>query len=276
MRNGDASCGVVVLAALDVRPRPEHRAELVSQLLLGETVRVLASPRGGEWLRVRNDADGYAGWVRSWGLRRASPARIRRWRGLAGGRVVVSFGEVRADPRGGHLLTPVFWNARLIAGRRRGSVRRVELPDGRRGWIHARAVASRSRPTPLIGRIRSLLGTPYLWGGRTPHGFDCSGFVQQLVWEQGLALPRDAHDQFRLTRRGLEPGDLKPGDLVFFGRPGARIGHVGMALGGGYYVHCRGWVRVNSLERGNRFCDNELIDQIRGFGRPGLAVLARG
>ena len=262
--------GVVQLAALDVRRRPDHRSELTSQLLMGEVVRVLATGRDGLWCRVACESDGYEGWVRRYGIRPASRARTRRWIARARGRVVVPFCQVRSSARGGHALTPLFWNGRVIAGRADGAQRRVELPDGRRGWVRASALATRRRGVGLVARIRDLLGTPYLWGGRTPHGFDCSGLVQQLMAEQGIVLPRDAHDQYLATRTPLEPSELNLGDLVFFGRSARRMEHVGLVLGGGYYVHARGTVRVNSIDPHNPFYDKALGVQMRGFGRTKL------
>src|SRR5262245_28344948 len=126
-----------------------------------------------------------------------------------------------------------------------------------------------------MGRIRDLLGTPYLWGGRTPHGFDCSGLVQQLLAEQGIVLPRDADDQYKKTRARLELTQLEMGDLLFFGRGTKRMEHVGLSLGGGYFVHARGAVRVNSIDPDNRFYDKALSAQVRGFGRTKLQGASR-
>ncbi len=262
--------GVVQLAALDLRRRPDHRAELTSQLLMGEVVRVIGHIGGGQWLKIWNESDGYVGWVRSYGIRSAGRVRTRRWLKLARGRVVVPFCEVRSARRGGHALTPLFWNSRVIPGRTSGPRRRVELPDGRRGWVTRPALDTRGRRVAIMGRIQDLLGTPYLWGGRTPHGFDCSGLVQQLLSEQGIALPRDADDQYRETRMRLERSDLRLGDLLFFARGRRRIEHVGLALGGGYFVHARGAVRVNSIDPDNPFYDNALAEQLRAFGRTKL------
>ena len=172
-------------------------------------------------------------------------------------------------PGGGPLVSPLFWNARLIPGGRRGRHREVVLADGRRAWVPASALdLGRSRPPSLISRVRDLLGVPYLWGGRTPLGFDCSGFTQQVLAEQGVRLPRDAQHQFE---RGLRvPGGALPraGDLVFFGRAGRPVGHVGLALGGSYFAHARGWVRISSLESSNPLCDRELDGSYRGCRRP--------
>src|SRR6267378_2656747 len=170
-------CGVVTIPLLDLRRRPDHASEMCSQLLLGEGVDVLARADAGRWLRVRNHADGYRGWVRSWGLVLASRPRARAWVRLARHRVNVLGTELRTAPGGGGTVSPLVWNSRVIAGPRRGRHTAVELPDGRRGWVvSASLAAARLGPPRLVQRIRSLIGAPYLWGGRSPAGLDCSGF----------------------------------------------------------------------------------------------------
>jgi cell wall-associated NlpC family hydrolase len=141
----------------------------------------------------------------------------------------------------------------------------VELPDGRRGFLPASALAAARAPA-LEERVASLLGAPYLWGGRSPAGYDCSAFVQQVLLEQGVSLPRDAKDQCRLSRP-IANG-VRPGDLAFFRRPGEPASHVGLALGGGYFAHCRGRVLVASVDNDNPLYDNELKPQFMGWYRP--------
>jgi cell wall-associated NlpC family hydrolase len=135
--------------------------------------------------------------------------------------------------------------------------------------VPARAVAvGKGRRIPLIARVRSLLGVPYLWGGRTALGFDCSGFVQQVMAEQGVSLPRDAWQQYRVGR-ALSSGEHSgPGDLLFFAAPRSRPSHVGIALGGAYYAHARGRVLIGSTDPDNRLCDKELLNQLRAVRRP--------
>ena len=260
---------VVSLPALDLRPAPDHRAELASQLLIGETVRVLpARPRTG-WWRVRNAADGYEGWVRQWGLVPATSARVARWKALASAISTIPMCTVLAGPEGGIAVSPLFLGGRVIAGRRRGGSRAVELPDGRRGWVPESALRLPGAPPPsLLDRVSSLLGSPYLWGGRTPAGLDCSAFSQIVLAEQGYALPRDAADQFRACTPVPAGDPCRPGDLAFFALPGELPSHVGVALGDGYFAHSRGMVCIASLEPRNRLLDNALSRQFRGWFRP--------
>ncbi|MBI1799563.1 MAG: C40 family peptidase [Candidatus Eisenbacteria bacterium] len=261
--------GVVCLPVLDLRARPDHASEMTSQLLLGEVVDVVSRADRGRWLRVRNHADGYRGWVREWGIIGASRERARRWLARARVRVAAVSEVALARPGTGIAVSPLGWGARLIGrGRSRGH-REVELPDGRRGWIRWGAVASiGARPMGLIERIESLIGVPYLWGGRSSAGLDCSGFTQLVLAEQGIRLPRDAHDQHRVCRRLGPRSTPRPGDLIFFGDPRRKRAHVGLYLGTGYYAHSRGRVRVASIETSSPLYDNMLMDNYRGISRP--------
>jgi len=264
MRAAHPTHGVVSLPVLDVRPEPAHAAELVSQLLVGETVRVLERSPDGGWLKVRNEADGYSGWVRAWGVVPATASRVARWRALARGRIGAPMALVRAGRGTGASVSPVFFGGRLIAKRAQRGWSAVELPDGRRGFLAASALAG-SRPPGLEERVATLLGTPYLWGGRSPAGYDCSAFVQQVLLEQGVSLPRDAADQCQRSRP-VTNGE-RAGDLAFFRRPGEPASHVGIALGGGYFAHCRGRVVVASVDDDNPLYDKDLRPQFMGWFR---------
>lgn len=268
--------GVVTLAAADLRRRPDHRSELRSQLLMGETVRVLERTASGQWWRVENHHDRYRGWVRSWGLLGVTASGAARWRRRARGRVRRLFAEVRERPAAGALVTPLFWNCHVVPQERRGAWRRVELPDARHGWISAGALAARGSAPALRARLRGLMGSPYLWGGRTPLGFDCSGFVQQLLAEQGFALPRDAEQQFRAGRRLRSGEEPRAGDLVFFGPRRGSLQHVGLLLDRTRYAHARGAVRISSLDPAHPDYDQALAATVRGFARPLRRRPARG
>lgn len=102
----------------------------------------------------------------------------------------------------------------------------------------------------IAAQARVFTGTAYRAGGATPEGFDCSGFVQYLYGQSGIALPRTAEDQFGIGQ-SLRPRDLEPGDLVFFRTDGRRISHVGIATGDGSFIHApnsRSRVRVDRLD----------------------------
>ena len=104
----------------------------------------------------------------------------------------------------------------------------------------------------IVSLALSLRGTPYRNGGSDLAGFDCSGFVQWVFAQQGLALPRDVKQQYRVGR-DIDTDDVRAGDLVFFETVSPGASHVGIALGGGEFVHApssRGVVRVERYTSG--------------------------
>ena len=136
---------------------------------------------------------------------------------------------------------------------------RVILPDDRALWMRRNDVvikeADSPRPQSTVQQVletaKRFLGLPYMWGGTTPLGIDCSGFVQIAYYLHGVSLLRDSSIQY--TQPGLLPverEELKPGDLVFFGRKA--ITHVGMILGNGEFIHAtthlRSVVQISRLD----------------------------
>ena len=101
----------------------------------------------------------------------------------------------------------------------------------------------------LSGTALSLRGAPYRSGGEDPNGFDCSGFVQYVYNQHGVAMPREVREQFRVGKR-IDRDRLAPGDLVFFSTVAPGASHVGIAIGGDQFIHApseRGVVRVENL-----------------------------
>ena len=125
------------------------------------------------------------------------------------------------------------------------------------------ASATASTRLPVIALAMSLRGTPYVNGGSDPSGFDCSGFVQWVFAQHGLALPREVRQQY-LVGREIDSDDVRPGDLVFFETVSSGASHIGIALGGGEFVHApssRGVVRIE------RYTDRYWADRWVGARR---------
>jgi len=254
---GAEVAGVAHRSLAHLRREPRHASELVSQLLLGEEVVCLRARE--EWLQVQA-GDGYTGWVHRGSLVRSAPARgLAAFRArLAAGRppegawIVTARAPVARERPGGD--APVA--ADLVRGARVRVVEealealRVGLPDGVEGWIPRDAavpwerLADRFPPTGerVLDHVGEYLGVPYLWGGTSEKGFDCSGLIQRVYALHGVRLPRDS-DQQSAVGTLVEPGDdwsgVADGDLAFFCEtPGGRSTHVGILARGGRLFHC--------------------------------------
>ncbi len=244
--------GLVRSAVAPVYLDPALPAAQISQLVLGMRFDLLA--RRGEWLRVRGE-DGYLGWVHEGYVRLGERDWAESWERGSTGEPVVSLGAELLD-EDGRALARLPWGARVV--RVAGS---FELPDGRRGTIgtgelvDVDRLADRfpSRGDSVARTARRWYGTPYLWGGVTRSGADCSGFAQAVMWMHGVALPRDSDLQARIGV-SVEPQDdfsgLRAGDLLFFAEHSARISHVAIALGAGQIIHSalgNGGVATNGM-----------------------------
>lgn len=128
-------------------------------------------------------------------------------------------------------------------------------------------------PAALVRTASEWLGTPYLWGGRTEQGTDCSGFVQSVLALHGFAIARDSRDQFEAGSRVAaveSPGEGGAGDLWFFAWDGGSVSHVGICLGDGRMIHAsetRGCVAID--EPGEGGFGRRLSEGFAGAVRPG-------
>jgi cell wall-associated NlpC family hydrolase len=265
---------IVSSSVADVRRSPSHPSELVSQAVMGD--RVLPLKADGEWFLVLME-DGYIGWIRSWHLLETTPAVRDAFQARALHRIAVNTSEALSGPGADTLPvsdlvigTPVVAPAPAT----RGWVA-VELPDGRAGFVREGHLESRPAgrsvsPEGLVATGLRFLGIPYLWGGSTPKGFDCSGLVQRIFRLHGLVLPRDSDQQahFGREKRAPELDELVPGDLLFFGRASQRITHVAMVLPNREFLHAYGQVRVNSLDPKHPQFEPSLARDWRGTRDP--------
>jgi len=133
---------------------------------------------------------------------------------------------------------------------------KVVLPDNSKGYIQKGDV--RIEPTiahkgDLVCFSQKFLGIPYIWGGRSSFGYDCSGFVQMLYNQIGVLLPRDSKEQILDPRfKEIPLNAIEAGDLIFFGKSREKIMHVGMCIGNNQFIHTSvrenmPWVRISQL-----------------------------
>lgn len=105
------------------------------------------------------------------------------------------------------------------------------------GDVYARTLSADNGAADIINTAKGLLGTKYIYGGTTTNGFDCSGYVQYVFKENGVTLERTAAQQYTYNGTSVAKSDLQPGDLVFFSSSSQSVGHVGMYVGDGQFIH---------------------------------------
>jgi len=244
---------LVTAAVADVRREANDQAELVTQALLGAPAQIMAIVSG--WAQVR--LSDYEGWIRRQNL--WAPASWSEWQANTRWMVVQPVGRIHAGPssRTG-LVSLVFLTSRLWVVAEQAGWCQVRLPGNRYGWTPRGVVALRPADTPpqaspseLAATARRLLDAPYLWGGVTPLGIDCSGLVQLVYRYYGYIIPRDADQQMAAAIGQMVPfTQLRAGDLIFFTEEG-HVDHVAMSLGGTEYIHANGLdmrVAINSFD----------------------------
>lgn len=239
---------VVVVPVANMYSGPSDKTDVVSQAIYGSNVKLLLAR--GEWSRIQTP-DKYKGWVPS---RHVRILLTGDGYAVSGSTVQVEslFANLYAEPdltKHKPVLTvpfetrlEVMADAKMKDGKPAPEGwQQVHLPDLRSAWIQAGDVVSNPKPLSISESIelaKRFLGIPYLWGGSSSFGFDCSGFTQMLVRARGISMPRDADQQ--AAWEGVAPVErkhLKPGDLLFFGSSPKEITHTGMYIGDGQFIH---------------------------------------
>ncbi len=236
---------------LDLWSEPRFESERHSQLLFGEVVTVESSRNGFHCVK---ETDGYRGWADARFLSPITRKAARLYSEKRRAAVTASTARLY-DSAGRKTIRPYFlyYGTLVATGTGRRGLTRVALPNGDHVFVKTSVlrpiISASNRSIPglrLVAEARRFLGVPYLWGGVTTAGFDCSGLVRAVCRGFGVYLPRDTRDQISAGER-VEPERIKSGDLLFFHR------HVGFALHGTHIIHASrggGGVRLDAWRAG--------------------------
>lgn len=249
---GESALAEPSAPVVNLREAPSHASQLLTQAVMGETLELLHEEDG--WALVRAE-DGYLGWTALRGIV-PLPAGGRGEGGVATPdaiRVTALYAPLREKPRDdAPTAGRAPFDALLPLVSRKEPFFAVRLPAGGEAWIAARHAAEESgrprhfEPHQLLECLRRMIGVPYLWGGSTTLGFDCSGLVQRVYRHHKIMLPRDSDLQARAVDDLSRNRERREGDLLFFG--GDRVDHVAIAAGPDEFVHASGSVRIESLD----------------------------
>ena len=254
--------GVVKISVANLRSKPTHSAELVTQATMGMPVKVYK--KDGGWYYIQTP-EGYLAWVDYGGITPMTPQELSEWKSTEKLIYLHTAGSSYEKPNEGSQVISdlVAGNVLELAGENSGYYE-VKYPNDKTAFVkkdeaqpYEQWLAS-LEPTGenLIATAREMMGVPYLWGGTSPKGVDCSGYTKTIFFLNGMVLPRDASQQIAAGQeidsvKNFE--NLKAGDLLYFGRKATdttseRIIHVGMWIGDNKFIHSMGEVHISNFD----------------------------
>ncbi len=230
--------GICKLNSIAIRLEPSDKSEMVSQLLFGETCEILDTQEN--WHLIRCDFDHYEGWIHQLNLHRLEEESYVQ---LKVNNTVVSSEFITFIHHENNGLQTISLGASL-----------PNFSNGKfniENTVYSFDGTVNKSPSPksaLVKTAYSYLNTPFLWGGRTPFGIDCSGFTQMVYKINGYTLLRDAVHQASQGEVLSFIEESEPGDLAFFDNEEGEIVHVGIILANNYIIHCHGKVRIDRID----------------------------
>lgn len=266
--HGETIYGIINISTCALRSSADYSSEMVTQALLGMPVKIIE--RDG-WYRIQTP-DNYLAWTHRVGIHPVTREELSAWN--AAEKVIVTdhHGWVYATPKtDSDIISDVAGGCRLRYIGQKGKFYHVAYPDGREGYILKSISATESKwraslkqdAESIIATAKTLHGIPYLWGGTSAKGADCSGFVRTTLFMHDIIIPRDASQQAYTGEHidiAADFSNLQVGDLIFFGQKATstrkeRVVHVGIYIGNKRFIHSQGDVRISSFDK-----DDELFD----------------
>ena len=230
--------GVCRLSLVSMRAYPTDHAEQISQLLFGDHYEVCGFSPERDWVKIRCAFDQYEGWISAKQHHAISPEYFE----------YINRADFRITT---DLVSSILYNkvtVPIVIGSiipiSASELFRMEEQFAFNG--ESKSLGQKRDVEFMLGLAKKYINAPYQWGGRSPFGIDCSGFVQTVFKMNGYTLPRDAGDQFTAGKE-VAIDDAQPGDLAFFYNDKKVVTHVGIVLGEQKIIHASGKVRIDHL-----------------------------
>lgn len=246
----------VTVSVANVYRNATYHSEIDTQVTLGEMLQMIEVK--GDFVNIKTE-DGYIGWVSGYQLADATGTDFAEQKLVTG----AIFKLHNFPAHDSEIVSEVVAGCRVSIDSEENGWAKIQLPDNSYAWLQADALI----PSPPLSRenlieySKQFLGVPYFWGGKTPKGVDCSGFIQMVFKLFGVSIRRDAWMQHQDSAFvSKDPMQFQRGDLLFFAENGERITHVGIGMNDGMFIHARGKVRINSLVNTHPHFDKSLLD----------------
>ncbi len=224
------------LSSIPLRIEPNDRSEIVSQVLFGEHFEVVEKDK--QWSKIKLHYDNYEGWVDS---KQYQIISKENYDTLCKEAIILNSDLVEYISAPSNILIPITLGASLsFLNHNDINIQNYEFEGLKASGIKAKS--------SIVDTAYMYLNAPYLWGGKTPFGIDCSGFTQMVYKLNGYKLLRDASQQATQGEVLSFIEESEPGDLAFFDNEEGKIIHVGIMLKDNYIIHASGKVRIDRLD----------------------------
>lgn len=228
--------GICNLSSIPLRFEPSDRSEILSQVLFGDHFLILEKQK--QWIKIQLQFDNYIGWVDEKQFQYISEIEYEQ---LSLETIVLNADLVEYITAADNFLMPITLGSSL------SFLNHNEINT--KGFVFEGLRTSGIKPkSDLIKTAFLYLNAPYLWGGKTPFGIDCSGFTQMVYKLNGYKLLRDASQQAGQGEALSFIEESEPGDLAFFDNEAGNIIHVGIIMNDNYIIHASGKVRIDRLD----------------------------
>ncbi len=221
--------GISLLPIIPLREEPNSKSEMVSQLLFGEKYKVLHQQPS--WVKIETINDNYIGWINE---KQINLIAEKEWNNLINPIVVMEYPHLKILVNN----VPMY----IATGSQIYSKENFKISGFEFDFENQKIDLS------LEQIAKQYLNSPYLWGGKTPWGIDCSGYTQMVFKQKNVCIKRDAFQQAEQGEAVAFLAESKLGDLAFFDNEDGKITHVGILLNNETIIHASGKVRIDQID----------------------------